>query len=264
MNNTFSPRRFGWLLKKTLLERPAQMFGFTGLILALSLITYAVCKTFIWYNAAQNMTFIWGLAAGGGFMASFVFAYFSSGASGSSYLTLPVSNVERWLCGMVIAVVLYPLVFLLFFRLMDTMFVTLYHNSLDPTKPFYKAKYESVFLFPLTGLVAGRVYPIFLVLTGAMLLGPLYFNKIGFIKTALVIAALVLVGFGINWLFAQMFFGHINDAAPFNHVTLQLGREEGSIELPDATGKVYNFCLVYVLPLILCGLVYIRLREKEF
>lgn len=70
MNNTFHSKRFGKLLKKTLLERPMQTLGLTGLLLVLTLILYSVIKTFGGFNPAQNLTFIWCLS-GGRFLFSF-------------------------------------------------------------------------------------------------------------------------------------------------------------------------------------------------
>jgi hypothetical protein len=58
MNNTFNLRRFSLLFKKTLLERPVQMFGFTGLLLALILIIYGIAKIFAGFSTAQNLTFL--------------------------------------------------------------------------------------------------------------------------------------------------------------------------------------------------------------
>src|ERR1700693_5493341 len=123
MNNTFNAKRFGRLAKKTLLERPVQMFGFTALLLALVLILYVVAKTLSGFSAAQNLTFIWGLPGGSFFLASFVFGYFSSNAGGSSFLTLPASQFEKWLTGVLIAGILYPLIFLIFYRVIDSSFV---------------------------------------------------------------------------------------------------------------------------------------------
>ena len=263
MNNTFNAKRFGWLFKKTLLERPMHTLGFTGLLLAVVLIIYTVGRS-IGFIAAQNLTFIWGLPGGSFFLASFVFGYFSSNASGSSFLTLPASHFEKWLSGILIAGILYPLIFLIFYRIMDASFVTLYHNSLDPASPFYKQQYESVYLFNFNGIIAWKVYPMFLFLTGAMLVGALYFNKAAFIKTGIVICVICIGSFGLNWLFAKMIFGIINDAAPFNHVTVPVGKEEGSIELPEKASRIFSFILSYVVTIVLWILAFIRLREKEF
>ena len=264
MNNTFDAKRFGRLVKKTLFERPVQTLGLIGLLLTLSLILYAIIKTFGGFNPAQNITFIWGLAGGGCFLASFVFGYFSSNAMGSTFLTLPASNFEKWLCGILIAGVCYPVIFLLFFRLVDSSFVGIYHRGLNPTGPFYKQLYLSVYIFDFNGFVARKVYPIYTFLVGFMLVGSLYFNKVAFIKTAIGISIVILGIMGINWLVATLLFGHINNASVFNSVTIPAGKEEGSIELPRGFVDIINNSIWNVLPAILWLLAFTRLREKEF
>src|ERR1700759_4563749 len=108
MNDIFNIKRFALLFKKTIAERPVQNVGVTGLLLVLSFILYVVAKKLAGFGPAQNLTFIWGLAGGGFFLASFVFGYFGTNASGSSYLTLPVSFLEKWLCSILIAGIFYP------------------------------------------------------------------------------------------------------------------------------------------------------------
>ena len=264
MNNTFDAKRFRWLLRKTVLERPMQTFGLIGLLLTLSLILYSVIKTFGGFGPAQNITFIWGLAGGGCFLASFVFGYFSSNAMGSSFLTLPASHFEKWLCGVLIAGVFYPVIFLLFFRLVDSSFVSVYHSTLDPAGPFYKQLYQSVYILDFNGILAWKVYSMFWFLAGAMLVGSLYFNKVPFIKTAIGICILILGVIGINWLMGILLFGHINSAAPFNSVTIPAGKNAGSIELPPGIVNIINDSVWYVLPPVLWLLAFTRLREKEF
>lgn len=264
MKEIFSLHRFLLFLKKTLLERPVQMFGFTALLLTLVLILYVIAKSFAGFNAAQNLSFVWGLPGGSFFLASFVFGYFSSNASGSSFLTLPASNFEKWLCGILIAGVLYPIIFLIFYHVIDLAFVAAYHNSLDPSSPFYKQQYNAVFPFNLNGILAWKVYSIFFFLTGAMLLGSLYFNKIAFIKTGIALCALVLIVVGLNWLIAILLFGNINDAAPFGHVNIPIGKEDGIIELPSNVVNIFNYSIWYVFPAMLWLLSFVRFREKEF
>lgn len=264
MNNTFSSNRFRLVFKKALLERPMQMFGFTGLIFILVLILYVIVKSFSDIGSAQTISFIWGLAGGGCFLASFVFAYFSSNSSGSSYLTLPASHFEKWLCGILIACVLYPLLFMLFFRIMDVCFVAMYHNSLNPASPFFKQQFEAVYLFAYDDSIAAKVYSLFLLFTSFMLLGSLYFNKVNIIKSAITICVICIGCFAINWLTAKTLFGNIIDAAPFNHVTIPVGKGEASIQLPVMAANVYQYSFFYVIPFLLYGLAYIRLREKEF
>ncbi|MCW3094095.1 MAG: hypothetical protein JWP81_5164 [Ferruginibacter sp.] len=264
MNNTFSIKRFKLLFRKTIAERPVQTIGVMALLLVLSLILYVAAKELAGFNAAQNLSFIWGLAGGGFFMASFVFGYFGTNASGSSYLTLPASYLEKWLCGILIAGVLYLIIFLLFYHLMDIAFVEAYHHSLDPSSLSYKQQYDSVYPFDLTGRIAGKVYAMFLMLAGAMFTGALYFNKSAFIKTAIFCCSIFLVLFGLNWLTATMLFGHINDAGLYNHVTLPLGKEEATLLMPASTESLFLTTTLYIIPAVLWLLPLIRLREKEF
>ncbi|MDQ2719370.1 MAG: hypothetical protein M3Z26_06355 [Bacteroidota bacterium] len=264
MNNTFNIKRFGKLLKKTLLERPMNTYGFTGLILAVTLILYAVLKTLSGFDMAQRLTLFVGITGGSFFLASFAFGFFSTNASGSSFLTLPASHFEKWLCAVLITGVLYPLIFLIFYRIIDTSFVAIYHNSLDTASPFYKQQYEQVYKFDLNGIIARNIYIMFFIYTGAMLLGALYFNKVAVIKVALVLCAVFIFAFGLNWLLAIGLFGSIEDAAPFNHVAISAGKEIGSIELPSRVGKIFLYAIIVVFPAILWLLSFTRLREKEF
>ena len=264
MNNTFNLKRFWWLFRKTLLEKPLQTFGFTGLVLIIILILYVALKSIWGFGAAQNIAFIWGLPGGAFFLAAFVFGHFSSNASGSSYLTLPASHFEKWLCGILIAGILFPVLFLLFFRAMDAAFVTAYHNSLDPASPFYKQNYEDVFVFDLTGRIAKSVYAIFLILSGAMFTGALYFNKLSFIKTAIATCIFFTLLFFVNWFLGRIFFGSISDAAPFQRVVIPVGKEEGSLELPSAWATFFNYSVWYIIPAFFWLLAFMRLREKEF
>lgn len=264
MNNTFNIKRFGWLFKKSLLEKRMHTFGFTGLIFVIVLILYAVVKTISGYDMAQRITFFIGVAAGSFFLASFIFGQFSSNASGSFFLTLPASTFEKWLCGILIAGLLYPLVFLGFYRILDTVFVSMYHHSLNPASPFYKRQYESVYLFDLKGSIARNVDIMSLLYTGSMLVGSLYFNKLAIIKVALTLSGIFIVIFGLNWVMAIGLFGRIEDASPFNHVALRTGNDIGSIELPWKVGILFVDIFLYLFPSLLWVLSFTRLREKEF
>ncbi len=264
MNNTFNIKRFAWLFKKTLLERPVQLLGLTGLTLVVVLLFYAICKNLIGFEEAQNASFIFGFVGGGSFLAAFVFNYFSSNASGSSYLTLPASSFEKWLCGVLISGVIFTLMFLVFYRIMDTTFVEIYHKSLDPKGPFYKEMYSSVNIFPYNGFVASKAFMMFVNFTTAMLVGALYFNKAAFIKVALIVCGLFIAGTFLNGLMAKAVFDNVNRALPYYGVFIQVGKEFGKIVLPSYASKVVDICILYIVPAVLLVTAYLRLREKEF
>jgi uncharacterized phage infection (PIP) family protein YhgE len=240
------------------------MFGLVGLIFIVSLILYSVCKTIVGFSEAQNATFIFGFVGGGCFLASFVFNYFGSNASGSSYLTLPASSLEKWLCGIIITGIIFPSVFLLFYRLMDFSFVALYHNSLDPNNPNYKELYSDVTTFPLTGFVAQKSYFMFLNFTGVMLAGTLYFNKAAFIKVALIVSSLIIGGFVLDHLMAKSIFKSIDKALPFDAVFIAVGKDFGKVDLPPSASNAVHLLFLYILPAIFWIVAYVRLKEKEF
>ncbi|MEJ7676580.1 MAG: hypothetical protein WKG06_01635 [Segetibacter sp.] len=164
----------------------------------------------------RNSPSCYGFVGGGCFLASFVFNYFSSNAS-----RLILSHFcrhhhfEKWLCGVLITVVLYTIIFLVFYRIMDTTFVGLYHKSLDPKSPFYKELYEHVNDFPYNGFVASASYKMFVNFTGAMLVGALYFNKAAFIKVALIICALFIGGFLLNNIMAKAVIDNVDKGLPY-------------------------------------------------
>ena len=195
-------------------------------------------------------------------LASLVFGYFSDTATGSSYMTLPVSVFEKWLCGILIVSVLYVGCFLLFFRGLDTLFVHLYHNGLNRLDPRYKQMYDSVYIFSFTGDTVD-IFVFFVNAAAAMLVGSLYFNKVSFIKVALVICGIYFFTFLLNYLAGSILFKEMFHGFPFHSISVKNGDEEGNIGLPSGWSKLYDVMALYLLPGILLAVSYIRLREKE-
>jgi hypothetical protein len=275
MYDTFYLPRFGRLMKKILLERPMQMFGFTGAILLIIFIYYAIYHLPLpqWIEI-QKVAFLFGLTGGGAILASFVFGYFSTNAQGSSYLTLPASHFEKWLCAVLITGVLYPATFLVFFRTMDAFFVGWFHNHLDNTRADYKQLYNTVQIYQFNSSMARNVFMYFLNYAGAMLVGSLYFNKLSFIKVALVIGGVFLSIYLINLLIAKLVINNVQDAFPFASVDIWIPKNSAgskiilteviSIDLPSESSKVFDTVTRYFLPSALWIIAYIRLREKEF
>ena len=263
MYEIFNFRRFVLLFRKTLLERPVQITGLCVLNLLVSLLIYFFCKYIIGFEVAQNASFMVGLVGGGAFMASMVYGHFSSYANGTSFLTLPASSFEKWLCGIIIAGILYPAIFLIFFRGMDLLFVWQYHRNLDPRAYNYRSLYDAVYEFQLSGFLARAGYMFFLNLTGLMLTGSLYFNKAAFIKVALVVCGLFFITFMLNHMIASSLFQHLDSANPFHSVFLKAGNDVGRVDLPEPVFDAFHNITMGVLPCILWLLPYLRLKEKE-
>src|SRR5580704_2315870 len=122
MNEVFQFRRFRLYFVKTVLERPAQIMGTFVLSFSVAMLIYFLLKTIANIGVAQLMSFSVGLVGGGCLLASLVYGYFSDAGNSASYLTLPVSIFEKWLCGFILVGILYVGLFLLFFRGMDSFF----------------------------------------------------------------------------------------------------------------------------------------------
>jgi hypothetical protein len=263
MNDTFNLQRFGFLFKKTILERPLQLLGIMALTLIATLTIFSLSVYFNHWRNGHIMAFTWGYLGGGIILASVVFSCFNTNASGSAYLTLPASSFEKWLCGVLISGVLFTLIFLVFFRIMDASAVIIYHNGLDKNIADYKSLYNEAHIFEFDNKKIQFAYYVFLNFAGAALLGSLYFNKANFIKTTLVVIAVFLFVMGVNYLIARMFFTNLNSAFPFMSVGMQVDNDYRMVNVSPEAEKALVMCLKYVVPAILWLTAYIRLREKE-
>ncbi len=263
MNDVFNIIRFGKLVKKTLWERPVQLFGFPGLVLLFTSVVYAVIKTLSGFEEGQMASFLLGLVGGGAFFASFMFNYFSSSASGSSYLTLPASHFEKWLCG-ALMMALFPFIFIVFFHFLDQTFVAIYYKSLDPKNPYYKELYDAVHSLPLDGFFASKTYILYLNCTGLMLIGSLYFNKAAFIKVAIIGLTLFIGSIFLDLFLAKIVFVSVDRAVPFYCVFIKADKDFGKVLLPGQASVLVDILFIYLLPSLLWFSTLVRLHEKEF
>jgi hypothetical protein len=263
MNDIFKLRRFILLLKKTILERPVQLMGLTGLVFVATLIIYSLALYTLSWNPAQNLAFIWGFVGGGCFLSSIIFGYFSTNASGSAYLTLPASAFEKWLCGILIAGIFFTCAFLAFYRLLDTCFVTTYHNGLNKNSPQFKELYDMAHIYTFDNNVARQSIILYVNFAGAMMVGSLYFNKVSAVKTALVYCGILGVIFFLNLFLANIFFKNVDEAFPFHNIFIKIGNDVGSVELPHAVSNMVTIAIQFIIPAVLWITAFIRLREKE-
>jgi hypothetical protein len=263
MNDIFNINRFAWVLKKSVMERPALILGLLCVTMATTLLCYAFVQSNAGIGKAQVTSFMVGFFIGGSFMASSVFNYFSTNASGSSFLMLPASHFEKWLCGIFISGVLFTLFYLGFYRIIDIFFVNHYRNGLDHNNVNYQVLYHSVDLFTFNNSFTNRIYLMYVNVAAAMLLGSLYFNKVSYIKVALIICSFVAGTYLLNLMIVMLLFKNVDMALPFDHLFLKVGTGVGIIGLPKDIDNIFHIASLYVIPggLLLTALM--RLKEKE-
>jgi hypothetical protein len=263
MNDTFNIKRFGWVLRKSILERPAQIVGLTLVTLVITLLIYAIVQNMAGIAKAQICAFAFGILVGGSFISSYVLGYFSSNSTGISFLMLPASHLEKWLSAVLVAGIFFTGLYLGFYRFIDIFFVNSYHNKLDPNGSNYQALYHSVEVFAFDNQLANQIFILFANISGAMILGSLYFNKVSYIKVALLICTVVFGTYFLNLFIANQFFDQIDMAMPFRSLFLNVGSEVGIIDLPNQINDTISITISYVIPAALWVTAYIRLDEKE-
>jgi hypothetical protein len=264
MNNLFDSKRFLLLLKKTILERPTQLIGFTVLMLCVSFFTYLFFRSMGGYEEGQNVSFMLGFAGGGCFLGTLIFNYFNSNAKGASYLLLPASQFEKWLVAILITGVFYTVVFLLFFRMIDTIFVDMQQAKLDPKSIYYYELKERVRVLPYDGFVFRLTLMMYLNFAGATMLGALFFNKASFIKVALIFFSLLFIFFFLNMIIAKMMMSGVQNSFPYLWIWVRINDSDGRVEIPENILNVWKVCAFIIVPVTLWLLSLIRLKEKQF
>ncbi|GAO43058.1 hypothetical protein [Flavihumibacter petaseus] len=264
MNDIFSAQRFWWLMRKVMVERTSQILGSMVLCLVVTFIVYALTQLLQGVEVGQNAGFEVGLVLGGPLVASIVFGYFNTSASGASFLMLPASAFEKWLSGILIVGVLYFGIFLAFFRLIDMAFVANYYRGFDKALPHVKERMEAVRELAYNGVVGRGTFLMYFNFTGMLMLGALYFNKAAFVKTALIICSLIVCSFVLNYVVVSALIKDTQVAFPFNIVWVWVGNQRAPVVLPENISEKITFIFRYVLPVMLWSLTLLRLKEKEF
>ena len=234
------------------------------MILGLVLLIYSTCMFLIPYPGIQFMTFFLGLIGGGYFLSAAVLGQYNTYARGASYLTLPVSNFEKWLCGVVIVLVIYLPLFLFFYRIMDSTLVEVYRNNLDPKAHDYAWSLKHAKILDYDSITVIILLKIFFNVSGIMLLGALFFNKLAHIKVAMFTSALLFIGIGLNYMIARSLFENNFTTFPFLVLSIKKGEIFKEVELPLQAQFIVSTFFMYVLPVILYLLAYLKLKEKEF
>jgi len=105
---------------------------------------------------------------------------------------------------------------------------------------------------------------IFLAVQAAFLLGSVYFPKYSFIKTAISLLVIFLIGvfYVHNVLGSMMPKGHFYEGLGAYKVFQKNGQEK-IVALPSSVGRILGFLLMYSFAPIFWVVTYLRLKEKE-
>jgi len=250
MSQYINLTRFGHLVRKHLGEHATGYLLGAAVLLGGQLLLLGFC-TYVQHRplneAMQAILFSLLLLGAGSFFASTAFAQFGAGQQAALALTLPASQLEKYLLAWLVSLPAFLLVFVAEFYLADWLVMHL----VSPTPGA---------LLPLLG---GHEVPglrLFLALHGLALFGSICFPRLAFVKTAFLGfgGALVLGLANFQWLNSWL-GGQLGMAIPFGAAGLH---NFGSLLLPPAQER-WLVVLPLALALLLWAAAYARLTEKQ-
>ncbi len=222
----------------------------------------------------QTSTYFISLFAVGCLFASQFFSQLGSKTKSIFYLLTPASALEKLLCSLFYAVLIFFIVFTAVFYLADVVMVSVanavhpYYQVPDGNGVIPKAAIANVFDGKGPGLNAVNISYYFLLLffavQSAFLLGSVYFSQYSFIKTAI-----VLFGLFIAASFTEGYLLHTFLPEGTHHKGLTAfasmgdGRLDKVVELSPWVAQVTGFLLCYAFAPLFWMVTYFRLTEKE-
>ena len=275
MNNTFNFRRFGLLLRKTIYEKGLVLGGTFILVTVLIVFFYSSTSTNRQSSLPQSMGFAIGLFSVTAWI-NILLSNFSKKSVAASYLTLPCSHFEKWLSIFVITVFIYLPLFLVVFKVIDTLFLN-HYRELAINKFHYSAKqletdlpyltYNFIEKDNLNRMTFSIFLSTFFGLGGVAIVGSLYFNQKSYIKTALVFLGLfVAFSFLGDFLFNFIIGEKTTTSGILNFTKAVISTENKKAYPINASEPIKNlvkyFTMIFIpAALWLIGLV--RFGDKE-
>lgn len=267
MNNTFELKRFGLVFKKLIFERWLHLVGSFVLATLFTWFLYSAFGIHLTYDTnivtPPLDAFAMGAVFGGIYWVFTGFSYFSNDTEGYSYLMLPASHFEKWLCS-ILLLGLFLVFFCLYFRVLDTVYLADFLRKKSGQKDYQKIL-ESAYVM---GFWADKrvdlegCYSAFFNATGVMAVGSLYFNKNAFIKTTLITLVFFVSLTILNMKVATALFNDFVALVPLWR-SADMHRIDYHVQLPEPINTAYMVGFDYLLPVALWLIALIRLREKE-
>jgi hypothetical protein len=215
-----------------------------------------------WSRQQQSVFFMLTLWIAGGLFAADQFSELGTKAHGTAALTLPASHFEKFLVGVFYSVVVFLPVFILVFYLIDVPLVELARRNPGPYADVAEIRVLNVLTYPFKV----SVFAFFLLIQIIALLASIFAGQYAFVKGALVLFGIIYGGFFGNGLIAKALIP-AHDVSGFPFANIQFRLTESASFTWVHTPEPFQTLLLYVggilLPLVLLGIAYLRLTEKE-
>lgn len=278
MNQTFNFPRFWMLVTRHWAENRRRyllsLLAIAGLLLAWNGFQFMMDKASPLRTGHQFVTYLVGLFLTGCIYASTIFSPLGNKKEATQYLSVPASQLEKFLCAVFYAVVLFFIFFTIVFYLVDIPMVKLSRSFVGYSYTTINGKPVSehmgiVNVFSNEGSFAeGSDTPVFLLaffaFQSAFILGSIYFNRYAFVKT--VVALLLFAGISTFYII-KVVATHLPAGWHLNGL-LEWGgysKAGGSLSITTAAWvqETFTFLVSYCIPFVFYYIAYTRLKEKE-
>ena len=264
MNNTFDFNRFSLLVKRQWVENKKLFlmasFGIMGILIVIDSLIMR------WESGNMNADarfpfFLLSLFFGGSIFANYIFKDLSDKNSNTGFLLIPASHFEKFLTGVFYAFIVFPVVFLDLFYVMDLGFVSIANNIKNGLKvPAADNIQLHTFIINNKNIreSLGEIIGFWLVIQAFVLAGAARFEGRSYIKTA-------FMGFAL--FFLLVFVIYLSDKFLLSDIKMQFQNKGYSRELvkpiKEMFNRVFEIILIYILPPILLVITYFKLKEKQ-
>ncbi|WP_124580560.1 hypothetical protein [Pedobacter sp. KBW06] len=258
MNNIFSFRRFSLLFSKHTTEYYktyllSAVVLFFLLTLGLGFVCYKSGGSIS--EKGQFAVFLLAFLGAGSIFTSIIFADFGDKRKSISMLTLPVSTFEKYLVAWLYSFVIFQLVFLLSFYVVDFLVLTIGKSWRDQEFRLLnvfspRGEYRFGFLF-------------YMLFHSLAFLGAIFFEKIHFMKTAFVVFLLSALIFLVNQPIALALFDvKLEKVVPFVGLGIIEGGRYYNVD-PLPSIRPVMLSLSFTIVVLLWIGAYFKLKEKE-
>jgi hypothetical protein len=258
MNNTFNINRFIMLFKKHSIEHAKTyllsvivLLGLVFLVLGFNSYT---SRGLLDQNA-QQVTFMFIMLLGGSIFTSMAFIELGDKKKSIPFLTLPASHLEKYLVAWLYSYVIFQVVFIAGFYLIDTMVI---HLGATPVEE--RDKIINVLAMDEKFAVIYLFYALF---NGLTLWGAVFFEKMHFIKTAVIFFIGLIILVLLNNQILNLFIGKdLQGDVPFQGAGINDHVHFWRI-YPDKSITQYGKYIIEFTALLLWTSAFFRLKEKE-
>jgi hypothetical protein len=265
MNNFFNFNRFALLVKRQWVENRKLFLMAMLVLVGMGIVTYSINLDWdlgILMNVeSRYQIFIMGFFLGGSLFTNYVFKDLSDKNSSTSFLMIPASHFEKQLSACIYAFIIFPIVFLSIFFLLDFVFVN-YSNGIQEQilakKGIQENKYFFNFIANTKDFQTAFLILAWVVVQAFVVLGSISFMRWSYIKTGFAGFAIILAISLFVGLMQKMFL---------NDLYQEVLRVQGNRVYPD-DNNIFNkeflsFTLKYVLTPLFLIIAYFKLKEKQ-